>query len=482
MRRLSINSECFNSCVDVDVEPSVSKTLLVEINRSGIEPLVDISKSTHTVKLKGPAWKRFVQKREDRPDGVDPSYLFAIKNTDCVAFPSTKWDVFESTLHFYDAEKKELATASVGTHAIDIRSNATNQAYKFTPPEESNLIRELVDLVQEVVLDGSKSVAALPASMAVSWFPAERSKWATLPEWMASLFLRFASHKLRIHVLFSAAAPLVSDGTAVSTDIFLDSATVEHTTYKDVTSRRCTFRIHDSVGGCVCPNHTTTNKSAGRHWRTAIQLSFCGCKLDGHRCPLHPKVAPSATDPLVDGICTHGLSVKLLCFHQDEDRKCTCTTVMSVACNDKFTKLFAASCVELTERPIVVPVEQLKQAIETRFEHSIREEIAALAADDINIDIRDQIIESVLRSGDYFFGKETSHRGATKLAVLKRKKSNDDDDDDYDDDDPSTGAAASSSSTPRRTVAAAAAQRQDSAVPKWVCACASTHAHLLPVH
>ena len=155
---------------------------------------------------------------------------------------------------------------------------------------------------------------------------------------------------------------------------------------------------------------------------------------------------------------------------------------MSVACKDKFTKLFAASCVELTERPIVVPVEQLKQAIETRFEHSIREEIAALAADDINIDIRDQIIESVLRSGDYFFGKETSHRGATKMAVLKRKKSNDDDyDDDYDYDDPSTGAAASSSSTPRRT-AAAAAQRQDSAVPKWVCACASTHAHLLPVH
>jgi hypothetical protein len=403
------------------------------------------------ITIEGPAWQRFVQKSEDPPVDMNPETIFAVKATDYLAFPSQGWDTIDATLHFYNEKREELATACVNTHGISIRSHETNQAYPVSF-KCATFLSKLVGCVENVSIREEDCLTLIPKASLNSWQPTESSTWATIPEWMVSLFLRWASHHLRVHVLFSACVPLSTNQCGATPDIFLESATVEHTTFKERTSRRCTFRVHDSVGGCVCKNH---GAAQGEHWRTALQVNFCGCKCDLSKCPFHPKrVSSSSTDPIVETICTHGLTVKLLCFHKDECGKCICSTLMNVPLpDDNFMNLFAASCVELTEKPQVVPTEHLKQALETMFEHSLREDMNEFSAIDINIGLRDQMIESVLRSGDYFYGPPEGKRSG-KSALRKRKKE-----------------AASKHDTERQTH-----------VPKWMCACMSTHAHILPLH
>ena len=453
-RRVAISKEVFDACIEVELDSDVSGLLMEELlSRSDTGPVVKVATETVRVTIEGPAWQRFVQTKEDRPVDMNPETIFAVKSTDYLAFPSQGWDTIDATLHFYNEKREELATACVDNrHGISIRSHETNQTYPVSF-KCATILSKLVGCVENVSIREEECLAPIPKASLNSWQPTDRisSKWATIPEWMVSLSLRWASHHLRVHVLFSACVPLSTNQRGATPDIFFESATVEHTTLKERTSRRCTFRVHDSVGGCVCKNH---GASQGKHWRTALQVNFCGCKCDRSMCPFHPKrVSSSTTDPIVEAICTHGLAVKLLCFHKEEDGKCTCSTLMNVPLpDDNFVSLFAASCVELTEKPQVVPTEQLKQALETMFEHSLREDIADFSASDVNIGLRDQMIESVLRSGDYFFGPPEGKRSG-KSALRKRKKE-----------------AASKHDT------------EQASVPKWMCACMTTHSHLMPLH
>ena len=453
MRRIAIHQDCFDASVEVELDERVAKPLLQQLSASTIDALAATAADSARVTIDGPAWQRFMYKDEETPISLNPETTFAVRGTGFLAFPSKRWDLFDATIHFYNSDKEELATACMRAceRIIDVQCHSTNQTYQFNPQSAS--AANLANAIQHVSLETTECLATIPDPRVDSWSPKERSKWATIPEWIASLFVRWASHHLRIHVLHSACVPLESQ-TGPSPDIFLESATVEHAVQRNGdTFRRCTFRLHESVGGCLCKHHT--DKQVGEHSRSVVRVDFCGCNCHQSVCPFHPKrvASSSSTDPLIDKICTHGLCVKVLCFHTDETGKFTCSAVMDVPLqDDKFMNLLASSCVELTENPQTIPTEQLQSSMETVFENAMKEDLGEWTSHEINIEMRDQMTESILRSGDYFYGPPEGKRNGKQLLRKRRREP------------------------------ASKHEQETQNVPKWMCSCMSTHAHLIPRH
>lgn len=453
VRRIAVSQDCFDASVEVQLRENVATPLLRQMKDSDVEALAAMAKDAVRVTIDGPAWQRFMYRDEETPTSLNPETTLAVKGTGYLAFPSKTWDLFDTTVHFYNASKEELATGSIRAceKIIDVNCHSTKQTYQFNPHPESAF--GLVQAIQNVSLNSGECLATIPEPRLDAWSPKEQSKWATIPEWLASFFLRWSSHHLRIHVLHSACVPLESE-TGPSPDIFIESATIEHALQRNGDAfRRCTFRLHESVGGCVCKNHT--DKHPGQHARSVLRVDFCGCNCHHSVCPYHPKrvVSSSSTDPLIDKICTHGLCVKVLCFHTDETGKFTCHTVMDVPLqDDKFMNLFASSCVELTENPQAIPTEQLQSSMETVFENAMKEDLGEWTSHEINIEMRDQMTESILRSGEYYCGPPEGKRNGKHL-LRKRKKE-----------------------------PLSKHEREAQKIPKWMCACMTTHAHLIPRH
>jgi len=148
------------------------------------------------------------------------------------------------------------------------------------------------------------------------------------------------------------------------------------------------------------------------------------------------------------------LSVKWVCFHRNEQTdKFSGTTIVDTALpDDKFLRTFAAACVELTEKPQVVRTDELRSSTQEVFEHSLREDHGEWTLHHIDMLKRDQIVEAMLRSRDYYIGFADGRKRG-KFCLRKRKREH----------------------MSRHDV-------ETHNVSKWMHETMSTHAHLLPTH
>ena len=437
MQRISIPAENFETSTEVQIQSNIFKLILDAMMNSTAE-LVKSAHQVDRIAVEGPMWKR-VSNSVENYDSVSPERVFAVKGTNFLAMPHSCWDAFDATLVFYDKSNNILAKASIDDE-INVRCSSTKQTYRLSTPDES-LVNTVKRAVNEVNLESTDCLASLPTPTVDAWSPKPGSQWCTLPEWLASTFILWASHHLRIHVLTSSCVNL-EEQLGDSPDFFFETATIEHAKRYEQIIRRCTFRLHDSMPGCICKNHRNAAQTAAQHWRSVIQVEFCGRKCDGVCCPLHGKKTTLFED---NHTCMDGLAIKVLCFHREE--KVTCFEVLNLKLqDDKFFNVFAAACVEITEVPKNVSIPTLQCAVRNAFKKSMKED--AEERREIDIQMRDQQVESIIRSKDYFFGLPHGKKSG-KSSLRKRVRD-----------------ANSTHGVP----------------PNWICACGPTHGHLFPTH
>jgi hypothetical protein len=425
-RRLALDESSFDAVLEVSLDTNITSIFLKELSESAIKPVVELANRTTCVLTSGPAWRRIRPENEEVPD--EP--LFAVKGCSSLACPATSWTGVDLQFHSDSSELLGNATFDDDDETtLIVQSMLTMQTYDvvLSPQLASNLQKH----VEELKPDPAKCISTLPTAPINALHARAGSTWSTLPEWMASLFLTWASLKLRVHLPISIATPLDKEGEGQPRPLFLESATVSHVANKDprspnTVSRQCTFRLHDSAGGCVC-QHYTTKKQTDTHFRTCIKVEFCGCKHEHQNaCPFHTHQngsTSSSQNPLLDRICTHGLCVGMLCQHKNEETgSFRSVTVFDVKLpEDTFLKTFASACVEITERPQNVSTHEIQDAVQAVFEHSLRKDHEELALHGIDIVKRDQIVEAIVRSGNYFFGGPDGKKSG-KMTLRKRKQ------------------------------------------------------------
>ena len=459
VRRIAIDSKHFDNDTGAVVSPEHAASFLAALRgvpHEGLAKLIARS-AGGTVAVCGPAWRPFVSPNELASlDARVYDFLVPVKNEPRLACPQLSWKHTDVQVYLNDASKQQICKLVVGgdSEFVEVTAIETKTIYDNEVEFDARLEAAFATLIEHAMPTPASIVAALPKPSLGTWKSSPASRWCLLPEWAVSTLLRWTSQHLRIHVIASAAVELDANSMGPPSILFLDHASMEHVSFKGAASRRINLKLHKSTCACLCKHHRTHNRHAGgTHANTELALEFCGCRLSNGRCVYHPtKESPpfQNDDPVADKICMHGLSLKLKCTHETRDaasnshaalQKPIHTTVLDVPLeSNPFAVSFAAACVELSEgTPEPERIQSLVDYVATAFDDAMQNDREERQS--VPMLKRDQMTESMLRSGEFFFGPCPS-RNNGKLTLRKRK--------------------------------------QPGTIPKWMHECVTTHSHLLP--
>ena len=460
IRRLAVDRELFQRLLTVECPDDDFAAFRVSLESIEHDGLATVLAQARYLKLTGKAW-RFIQPQEIASlDDSLHQFLAPVRNEACVACPQVEWGASDAELTFYDDDDKRVGKLVVDNDRefLEIAVASTGMTY-----DDDVAFDGVVRQAFEKLLDACRptpeaSTGALPAPKLSAWKVKPASPTARLPEWLTSMIMCWASLHLRIHVVPSAASELDEHYEGAAPKLFVNEARMQHyTTLRGATRRCCLFYLHDSTGGCVCKHHRVHNHaSSGTHACTVLRLDFCGCNLDHtRRCPYHSTREPPPfqnDDVVASTVCTQGLSLRLDCKHnqiedgapvpaQPRSRNTKTTNIVNVPLESNACAVsLAAAAVALTEgTPSEAEVERLVTYANAAFSHAITTDEEE--RESIDMSMRDQMVESMLRSGELFYGfPESKSKGG--VALRKRK--------------------------------------HPGAVPKWMKQCMPTHGHLLP--
>lgn len=411
------------------------------------------------VVVTGPSWLPLINENEvvSLQDSVC-NFLVPVKEQPLLACPRDSWEETDIKVYLADPSKNRVGMIVVGgdREYIEFSVTATGQIHDNEVKFDAELKAAFGMLLEHATPSPESILATLPKQPTSAWKQHVSSRWCFLPEWAVSFLLRWASCRLRVHVIASAASDLDSNFNGPASMMFVEHAVMEHVSFKGVAIRKLTLHLHKSTCGCFCKNHRTHSRhlpqAGGTHSRTALVLEFCGCRKSANgRCPYHStRESPpfQNDDPIASRICMHGLSLKLQCVHHaavpeahSAVQKSVYTKVIDVPLeSDQYTVSFAAACVDLTEgQPSSEEIGKLIDYVGTAFVDAMRADKEE--RESAKMLMRDQMIESMLRSGELFYGI-CPNRKTQKQALRKRKS--------------------------------------PGSVPKWMNECMETHAHLMP--
>ena len=409
------------------------------------------------MKVTGPAWRPLISSNEVVSlQGSMCDFLVPVKKEPRLACPRDSWKDTDVQVYLTDASKNRVGKIVVGPDReyVEVSVTATGRMYDNEVNFDAALEAAFGTLLEHATPSPESVLAELPNPSLLPWKPHVASRWCFVPEWVVSYLIRWASCHLRVHVIASAASDLDADCNGPPALMFVEHAVLEHVALNGVTSRKLTLHLHPSTCACFCKNHLTHNNrhTNGTHSRTELVLEFCGCRTSPNgRCPYHPnRESPpfQNDDPIASRICMHGLSLKLRCVHHAATapdhaagQKPVCTTVFNVPLDSNpYALSFAAACVELTDgEPSAEQVGELADYVGNAFSNAMRSDREEREA--ASMSRRDQMTESMLRSGELFYGV-CPNRKSGKQALRKRKK--------------------------------------PGSVPKWMSECMQTHSHLMP--
>lgn len=460
IRRLALPKETFLADCDVQCSDASCNKFLSTLSRCSAahDWLAQLLKQTTSIKLSGSAWHQLVSQHEMAPpvskDGkpdVVVAAMAAVKKTELLAIPRTTWSA-DVKLTLYDSENEPVGKLTIFDDIVEVSILATRVIH-----DELELDRDMQNEFDNLRKANPPSIfdclSTLPLVVPVALAPTTSSRWQFMPEWTVSTFLLWLSQQLRIHVLFSASSVLDDECIGSKPRIFVDRAIMEHVNIKGITARRITFTMHDSTG-CICQHHRKDATAVvGPHSKTFVRLDFCGCRHDG-KCPFHDAPSctkPVCTEPLSSSVCTHKIRLTVQCVHANEDldiAKHSFVTCVDVKLESSpFAVAFCTACVELTEGiQTKETAEKLEEYVSKAFEKSmaaVEPDDDAPAPDDLQM--RDQIVESIIRSKEFYFGHPTGRNNGKHMLRRKKRK-----------------------------------HRDQGAVPAWMSRCMSTHAHLMP--
>ena len=459
VRRVALDREHFENDTDVALAPEHASAFLEAmstVRHDGLSILLRQAAGGF-VTVTGPAWRPLISSNEVVSlQGSVCDFLVPVKKEPRLACPRDSWDETDVEIYLTDASKNRVGKIVVGPDReyVEVSVTATGRLHDNEVAFDSEMKAVFETLLEHATPSPESILSKLPKPPLCAWKPHVASRWCFVPEWVVSFLIRWASCHLRVHVVASAASDLDADCNGPPALMFVEHAVMEHVSFKGVASRQLTLHLHQSTCGCFCKNHRTHSRHAnGTHSRTELVLAFCGCRNSSNgRCPYHPKRESPPfqnDDPIASSICMHGLSLKLRCVHQaaaipdthSAAQKSVYTTVLDVPLDsDPYAVSFAAACVELTDgEPSAEAVGELADYVETAFADAMRADKEEREA--VSMSRRDQMIESMLRSGELFYGL-CPNRKSGKQALRKRK--------------------------------------HPGAVPKWMAECMETHAHLLP--
>ena len=431
IRRLAISKEHFDVELDVRCSPE-SKNAFVDVlaRQASTGWLEKLLEQTARIEISGSAWWPLVAQHETAE--TDAIVMAAVKKSGLLAAPRVLWSELDVKLTLYDVDDARVGCISIDDDLIEVGIAATGMVR-----DEITLDADLKLAFKTLFQAHPPTTTAILANLPLphtAWKPNEASRWSLLPEWTVSAFLRWASYHLRLHVLFSASSGLDDNCFGSTIGVFVERAIMEHVkSSRGTAARKITMQLHDSVG-CICKNHRACGDAA--HTKSRIVLHFCGCCHDiNGSCPFHPK------DDVESAVCTHGLRMLVQCVHAGDSEVPIVTTCVDVPLKPPFARCFAAACVELTETERTeADAKQIAAHVATEFNQAIDNDTKERESIDINL--MDSMVESMLRSGELFYGLPQGKKGGQQMLRRKRKHSG------------------------------------NIAVPAWMKACMFTHSHL----
>ena len=459
VRRIAIDKKNFENDAETVLAPEHANAFLEALSKVRHDGLSTVLQQATRgfVTVTGPAWLPLISQNEVVSlRGSVCNFLVPVKKEPRLACPRNSWEETDIKVYLSGPCKNRVGMLVVGGDRayVEVSVTATGQLYDTDVEFDAELKAAFGALLEHAAPSPESILAKLPKSSLCAWKPHIASRWCFLPEWAASVFIRWASCHLRVHVIASAASDLDADCNGPTSLMFVEHAVMEHISSKGIASRKLTLHLHQSTCGCFCKNHRTHSRHAGgTHSRTELVFEFCGCRNSASgRCPYHIKQESPPfqnDDPIASRICMHGLAVKLRCVHhaaavpeaQGSFQKPIYTTVLDVPLEyDPFAVSFAAACVVLSDgSPSAEEVDALVDYVGTAFADAMRSDREE--RESVSMSMRDQMTESMLRSGELLYGF-CPNRKSGKQALRKRKHSG--------------------------------------TVPKWMSDCMATHSHLMP--
>lgn len=407
MRRLAVSEAHFRRDLKIDATDACTAAVVDALSKLGFVGINRMVVDTKLVQVTGQAW-RF----KGPSAAAEPApQLIAVRSNPLAASPASNWGS-DVTIKLLNSKREHTSTIVIDGDEFGMLEEGGGGTILENVEPSDELRAAFNRLFDECRPTVAACLEMLPAQPSSAFVSPRNSRLAYLPEWLVGLFVKWASLHLRLHVLFNSTMPLDGDGVGRSSEFFVDGATVEHVTFNGRVSRRVILYLHPFACGCICGNHHD-DVDASTHKFALVQLDFCGIKSSS--CPYHPTPAASSTHD--ERVCAHDAVLKVSCAHTDvETQRPTYTKILRIELDDDpFLAAFATACVELTERPAAVSREVLQTELERQFEFVVHTD----AQTNVNWEVRDQIVESMLRTKDFFVGRPA---GSTRRVTLKNRK------------------------------------------------------------
>lgn len=393
-----------------DIAMDVGGPGLVELRGALLELLsAETVRSVSHATVRGPCFANVASEEADELDASRRFEAVPIRGTDQVAVSVGEWRLQEVQITLYaddgwddDDDRSEIATVEVlagGTTARITTIDGECVDKDVDPACVGATLQRVVRGAQPTLAKCMQRVEDHCTD--VRSFGDGDKRMFELPAWCGEVFARYASVRMRLHVLLSAPHHPLGSTRPLCLD---HGGVLSRGRRGDVPITRLTFPLHQSCAACTCSVHGDAPCTELPHRAVKVCFEFCGACVasNGARgCRLHGDTAPSSTNSLNARICSAARRVVLLCTHGDG------TAFKNKVCadlphDDPFLATFAAAAVELVDPNSSIPAHKLRAAVCQQFQAHVSGAVDR-ESDDTML-VRDQLALNLIATGNHYFG------------------------------------------------------------------------------
>jgi hypothetical protein len=414
--RVAMPSSVVNEQLSLFVFDSDVDLIKSQLEREDSMALAMLSDSVCTIAIRGSAFLTLSLEEVPSLTQEEALRLVAIEQQPSMAQALTEWSLPDVGFDFIDENELLLASMEMELNGecFELVNGQQTESMKISP-ELTALFQKALSTVQPNLELSLQSIAPL-----VKFEATRIGQNAQMPAWLSDISARWFSHALRIHVLISASMPLT-----MNMPLTIDRCILSTGIFNQLPCRKINFVFHPSCGRCLCSAHKPFGAPEGAPKCILLQLT----------------VSAESDDQYPIGAV---LDARLVCLHSFEASRPKPHTIVPLPRGDGlvFTAI-ATTALALDDVESPHSSQALKSELYSIIDTDIQKRRVYSSCSDELLAIRDQICETMLRTGRFVYGQG--------LTASKR---------------------ASSSVTLR--------DRGGEGVPGWMKSLIPTHAHLFP--